>query len=111
MYEAVGAPGLLIEVFEDVLHDVPHPSRVHHCLLGLDGRDLFVDDVPHLDGVHVVDPERQDILVVNGIHDRVGVQFLAERLLGSLQTRAPTSRTVLREDRRAGEPEQVEVLE
>lgn len=40
-----------------------------------------------LDGANVLDAEWQHILVVDGIDDRIGVQLLAERLLGRPQIR------------------------
>ena len=50
---------------------------------------LSVDAVRQLDRVDVVDAERQDVLVVDRVDDRVGVQLVAERLLGGAQLGLP----------------------
>ena len=56
-------------------------------------------------------PERQHVPVVDRVDDRVGVQPVAERLLGRAQLRVAAAAGVLGEDRRAGEAEQVVALE
>ena len=87
-------------------------SGREQCPLGVDRGDLLVGDAfRQLDRVDVVDAERQHVLVGDRVDDRVGVQLLAERLLGGPQLRVPAAAGVLGEDRRAGETEQVVPLE
>ena len=106
-----GAFRFLVEVVEHVVDDLPHPFRREQGLLGVDRRDLLVGDRADPHRIDVVDAERQHVLVADGIHDRVRIQLLAERLLGGLQLRVAAAAGVHREDRRAGEAEQVVPLE
>lgn len=39
-----------------------------------------MDTLLHLHRINVVDAEGQDILIIDGIDDGVGMQFLAKRL-------------------------------
>ena len=74
---------LLVEVFEDVGDHGRDALRVHVGAVGIDAFDVVVvDAVSHAERVEVVDAERQDGLVPDGIDDRVGVQLVAEGLLG-----------------------------
>jgi len=108
----LGPPGLLVEVLERVLDDLAYPFRREERTFGVDGGDLFVGNAfRQLDGVDVVDPERQHVLVRNRIDDAVGVQPLAEGLLRGLPQRVSAATGVDREDRRAGEAKEVIALE
>ena len=73
--------GFLVEVVEDVLCHQRNTFGSHKCLFPVNVPNLFIVHVwlcvHRLDVVH---PERQHILVVDGIHDSVGVQLIAERL-------------------------------
>ena len=74
---------LLVEVFEDVGHHGRDALRVHVSAVGIDAFDVVVvDAVSHAERVEVVDAERQDGLVPDGVDDRVGVQLVPEGLLG-----------------------------
>ena len=61
--------------------------------------------------IHIINPERQDIAVIDRIHDGVGVEFVPEGLLGGLQVQIPARPRVLREDRCARKTEQVVLFE
>jgi len=52
-----------------------------------------------------------NVLIGDGIHDRVSVQLLAEGLLDGLELRVAAAARVDCEDRHASEPEEVETLE
>ena len=74
---------LLVEVFEDVGDHRRDTLRVHVGAVGIDTFDVVVvDAVSHAERVEVVDAERQDGLVPDGVDDRVGVQLVPEGLLG-----------------------------
>ena len=123
------AAGLLVEVLKRVVDDLGQPLRCQQSLLGVDGRHLLVRQAGRdPDGVDVVDAERQDVLVADGINDRVGMDrhlvALAGRAVGRVAmqeaaeglSRGPKLRVAAApgvdgEDRRAGEAEQVVPLE
>ena len=73
--------GFLVEVVKDVLGHQRNALGCHERLFPVDIPNLLVIHVRlcvhRLDVVHT---ERQHILVVDGIHDGVGVQLVAERL-------------------------------
>ena len=72
------------------MYDVTAPTRsgLEQGCLGVDRGDLLVGQVRRdLERVDVVDAERQDVLVVDRVDDRVRVQLVAERLLGGAQLR------------------------
>ena len=73
--------GFLVEVVKDVLGHQRNALGCHERLFPVDIPNLFIVHVwlcvHRLDVVH---PERQHILVVDSIHDGVGVQLIAERL-------------------------------
>ena len=103
--------GLLVEVLERVLHDLADALRRQQRLLRVNRRDLRIGDVADLDGVDVVNPKRQHVPVSDRIHDRVRVQSVAKGLLRGLQLRVAATASIDGEDRRAGEAEQVVLLE
>ena len=73
--------GFLVEVVEDVLCHQRNTLGCHERLFPVDIPNLFIVHVWLC--VHcfdVIHTERQHILVVDGIHDGVGVQLVAERL-------------------------------
>ena len=78
-----GTPlGLLVKVVKDVLDNLGDPFRGGHCLLPVNCRYLLVQDaLLLLDGVDVVNPERKDILIIDGIHNGVGVELVPKGLL------------------------------
>ena len=73
--------GFLVEVVEDVLCHQRNTLGCHERLFPVDIPNLFIVHVwLCVHRLDVVYPERQHILVVDGIHDSVGVQLVAERL-------------------------------
>ena len=73
--------GLLVEVFQDVPGHQFDALRRHEGLFPVDVPDRLVVNVRL--GVHgsdIVHPEGQHILVIDGIHDGVGVELVAEGL-------------------------------
>ena len=103
---------LLVEVFPHIGHDLADPLGRQQGALGVDRRHLLVGDgVRGFDSVDVVDAERQHVLVVDRVHDRVGVQPVTEGLLGGAQAWGAAGSGIVGEDRRPGEPKQVVVLE
>ena len=108
-----GAPlRLLIEVLEDVGNYGRNALRVHVGALGIDAFDVVViDTVAHTERIEVVDAERQDGVVPDGIDNRVGVQLVSEGLLGGAQVCFTGTGGVFREDGCSGEAEEVVVAE
>ena len=91
---------------EDVGDDISDTSFVRQSLLAGDVPYHRVLDLLFLlDGANVLDAEWQHILVVDGIDDRIGVQLLAERLLGRPQIRLAAAYGVLGKNRGSGEAE------
>jgi len=109
--EAV-AFGLLVEVFEDVARHFGNALGGSHCSLGVDGGDLLVlDVVRHSHGVDEVDSERQNVGVIDGVHDGVCVELITEGLGRRAHRGVAAHSGIDRKNRRAGEAEDVVVLE
>ena len=98
-------------MLQRVADDLADALRRAHCLFNVDGANLRVFHVVlFLDRVHIVDAKRQDISVVDRVHDRVGVELVAKRLLRGAKLRIFACPGVDRENRCPGEAEQVIVL-
>ena len=104
--------GFLVEVVKDVLCHQRNTLRSHECLFPVNVPNLFIVHVRlcvhRLDVVHT---ERQHILVVDGIHDGVGVQLVAERLRRGKITWVSRSSCVDCKNRRSSKAEQVVLFE
>ena len=101
----------LVKMLQRVADDLANALRRAHRLFNVDGANLRVFHVIlFFDRVHIVDAKRQDISVVDRVHDRVGVELIAKRLLRGAKIRILAGPGVDGEDRRAGEAEQVIVL-
>ena len=104
--------GFLVEVVEDVLGHQRNTLGCH--------KRLFPVNVPNLLVVHVrlcvhrfdvIHTERQHILVVDGIHDGVGVQLVTERLRRGEIAWISGASCVDCKNRRSGKAEQVVLFE
>ena len=101
----------LVKMLQRVADDLANALRRAHRLFNVDRPNLRVFHVVlFLDRVHIVDAKRQDVPVIDRIHDRVGVELVAKRLLRGSKVRVFARPGVDGEDRRAGEAEQVIVL-
>ena len=102
----------LVKMLQRVADDLANALRRAHRLFNVDGANLRVFHVIlFFDRVHIVDAKRQDISVVDRVHDRVGVELIAKRLLRGAKIRIFARPGVDGEDRRTGEAEQMIVLE
>ena len=61
-------------MLQNVRNDFPYPFRRSQRRLPVNRLHLFVSPVLHMHRVHIVDPEGKDIFIIDGIHDRVGMQ-------------------------------------
>lgn len=104
--------GLLIKVLQNVPGHQFDALRRHEGLFPVDVPDRLVVNVRL--GVHgsdIVHPEGQHILVIDGIHDGVGVELVAEGLGGGEELRPAGGPGIGGKDRGAGEAEQMIFLE
>ncbi len=85
--------------------------RKHRLFPVYGGNPLVRDVVSFLEGVHIVNPERKDVLIVDGIHNSVGVELVPECLLSGLQVQISARPCILCEYRGASEAEQIVFLE
>ena len=120
--EPLAAVGFLVEVVQNVLGYQLHPLGSHEGFFPVDIPDGFVVNVRLLlHRLDVVHPEGQHVVVVNGIHDGVGVErphrvalfvrFPAEKLSGGFHTALAAGWGVDRKDGGAGEAEQMILFE
>ena len=108
----IPAIGLLIEVVEDILRHQLDALRRHKRLFTVDIMHLFIVDIRLcLHRLDIVHTEGQDILVVDRVNDRIGVQLIAEGLFGGGEMRILHMTGVCGEDRRAGEAEHMILFE
>ena len=99
---------LLIEMFEDIPRHLADARGIRHRRLAVDRAHLLILDArlfPHR--IDIVDAERQDIAIVDRVHDRIGMQLVAEDLRRRPRVRPPRARGIRREDRRAREAEKM----
>lgn len=107
----VAATGLLIEVFQDVPGHQFNPLRSHECLLTVNVPDILIIDIwVCVHGFDIVHAEGQHILVIDGIHDCVGVELISESLPGRKELRISDRAGIGGKDQRAGESEHVILL-
>ena len=108
----IPAIGFLIEVVEDILRHQLDTLRRHKGLFTVDIMHLFVVDIRLcLHRLDIVHAEGQDILVVDRVNDRIGMQLVAEGLFGGGEMRILHMTGVCGEDRRAGEAEHMILFE
>ena len=107
----VAAIGLLIEVVENIPRNLFNAFWRHKGLFAVDIMYLIVVDVRLL--VHrldIIDAEGQHVFVVDRVHDRVGVQLVAEGLFRGGKMRILDMTGICREDRRTGKAEHMILL-
>ena len=104
--------GFLVKVVKDILGHQRDALGCHERFFPVDIPNLFIVHVRlcvhRLDVVHT---ERQHILVVDGIHDGVGVQLIAERLRCGKITWVSRSSCIGRKNRGSCEAKQMILLE
>ena len=106
------AVGLLVEVLKDVPRHFFNARRRHKRLFAVDVVNLFVVDIRLL--VHrldIVHTEGQDVFVVDRVHDRIGVQLIAESLFRCGKVRILDVSCICRENRRACKSEYMILFE
>ena len=104
--------GLLVKVLQNILGDQLDPFGSHVGLFPVDVPDTLVVNVRlGVHGLDVVHPEGQHILVVDGVHNGVGVKPFTEGLVGGEELCPAGSSGIGRKDGGTGEPEQVVLLE
>ena len=97
---------------KDILGHKFNPLGRHICPLAVDVVNILIHHL--LVNVHrfdVIHAERQDIVIIDRIHNGVGVQLVAKGLLGREKLRGVRLLCVDREDRRSGKAEQVVLAE
>ena len=108
----VPAIGFLVKMVQDVLCDEGNPLGSHEGFFPIDVIDkLIVHVLIHIHGLDIIHTERQDVLVVDGVHDGVLVQLVAKGLLCGIDNSLGFGACVGGEDGRAGKTEHIVVLE
>ena len=97
---------------EDILGHKFNPLGRHICPLAVDVVNILIHHL--LVNVHrfdIIHAERQDIVIVDRVHNGVGVQLVAKGLLGREKLRGVHLLRVDRENRRSGKAEQMVLAE
>ena len=103
---------LLVEMREDILRHLTNALRRSERLFPINRAHLLVvDRLLALDRIDVVDAERQDIPVIDRIHNRIGVQLVPEELRRCPRRGTPRTCRIRRKDRRPRKAEDVVLLE
>ena len=98
--------GLPVEVIENIADDFPHALRGIEHLFGIDGPHLFIlNIIGHFYGVHIVDAERKHVSVVDGVHNGVGVELVAEGLRRGPHAEIAAASGIFCKDGRTGKAE------
>ena len=104
--------GFLVEMLEDILHYLSNTLGRTHRFLAVDTLHFLIFYLLFLpDGIDIIDAERQHVLIVDGIHDGVGMQLVAKRLLGGLHADVASRAGVLGKDGRTCKTKQMVFLE
>ena len=102
----------MVEVVKDILGHKLDPLGRHICPLAVDVVNILIHHL--LVNVHrfdVIHAERQDIVIIDRVHNGVGMQLVAKGLLGREKLRGVRLLRVDREDRRSGKAEQMVLAE
>ena len=96
-------------MIQNVLRDQGNPLRRLKGFPPVNVPDLLIVDIAvHVHGLDIVHAEGQDIFVIDGIDNGVGMELVAEGLFGGGVVRIAHGGTrIERENRRAGEAEHV----
>ena len=102
----------LIKVSEDIFRHQANALRGQICFFPINVPDLFIINILfHIHCFDIVHTEWQDILIVDGVHNRIGMKLIAESLCRSPQRRLFTDTGIGGKDRRSGETKQVILFE
>ena len=104
--------GFLREMVENIRSHKPDPFGRHIRTLAVDIENVLVRDLFVL--IHrldVIDAERKHVFVVDRVDDGIGMELIAERLLGRFKIRIFPRSGIDGEDGRSGEPEKIVLLE
>ena len=97
---------------QNVGGNLSNTFRSHKRTLAVDVPHILVVDIRvHIHGLDIVNTERQHVLVIDGIHDGVGMQLITKSLLCGAQNGVLAYTGIHSEDRRAGEAEQMILFE
>ena len=103
--------GLLVKMFQNVLHDLGDTLLRCQRFFGVNRTNLFILIAVFLfDGVDIVNAERQDISIVDRIHDGIGMEFRPKSLLRGSQFRIAASSGVDSKNRSSGKSENMVIL-
>ena len=88
------------------------PLRCHVGLLAVDIPDTLVINIRFgVHGLNIVHSERENILIIDSVHNGIGVELIAESLGSSKELCSAGCPGIGRKDRRAGKTKQVILLE
>ena len=94
--------GLLVKVFQNVLYNLGDTFLRSERFLGINSSNLLILlSVFFLYRIDIVNAERQNISVIDGVNDGVCMEFIAECLLSSFEIRISASTCIDRENRSA----------
>ena len=97
---------------EDIFRHQANALRGQICFFPINVPDLFIINIlVHIHCFDIVHTEWQDILIVDGVHNRIGMKLIAESLCRSPQRRLFTDTGIGGKDRRSRETKQVILLE
>ena len=103
---------LLIEMREDILRHLTDALGCSECLFPINRAHLLIINIIFaFHRVDVVNTKRQDIAVINRIHNRIGVQLVPEELRRRPRRGTPRTCRIRRKDRRPRKAEDVVLLE
>ncbi len=109
---ALRAHGFLYKMIQQILHHHAQPFRILQSSVGIDGLHLGVGHaLSGLHGIDIINPERQNIAVIDGINDRVRMQALAKSLFCSPDLGVWVDVGVISKNRCAGKAEDMVILE
>ena len=97
---------------EDVLRHQLNTFGSQICVFTVNVPNLLINDFL-VDGhsLDVIHPEGQNILVIDSIHDGIGMELVAKRLLRGAELGIPVRTAVDRKNRSPGKAEQMVLLE
>ena len=104
--------GLLVKMCQNVTRDQSNAFRGKKRLFPVDVPNFLVVNIRL--GIHrfdIVHPEGQNILVVNGVHNGVGMELIAKSLRCRAECGILAHACIDRKDRRSGKAKEVVLLE
>ena len=94
-----------------IFTDLADPAFSHQGFLGINPGNLHVDDfIIHFHRVGEINPKRQNIAIIDRVHDRIAVEPFSKNLFGGRSQGFQSAGSCGSENRRTGKPKKMVIF-